>query len=142
MKNLHTFMKITHFLLALSLVSLTACSSTTAPRDRRHLPETMLITYHVKPGKEAELQEVISRAWGIYRQNKMVFAKPHTIVQDKEDGDKTRIIEIFTWVSASAPDHAPDAVQKVWGQMQSLCESRDGRGGLELDAVDLLVPKK
>jgi hypothetical protein len=135
-------MKITHLFFALSLISLTACSSTTAPQDRRHSPETMLITYHVRPGKEAELQDVISRAWGIYRQNKMVFAKPHTIVQAKEDGDKTRIIEIFTWASASTPDHAPDAVQKAWGQMQSLCESRGGRGGLELDAVDLLQPKR
>jgi hypothetical protein len=135
-------MKITHFLFALSLIFLAACSSTTVPRDRHHSPETMLITYHVKPGKEAELKEVLSRAWEIYRKNHMVFAQPHTIVEEKEGGDKTRILEVFTWVSRSMPDHAPDAVLKVWGQMQSLCEPRDGHEGLELGEVDLLVPKR
>jgi hypothetical protein len=101
----------------------------------------MLITYHVKPGKEAELQDVLSQAWEIYRKEHLVLAQPHTVVQGKEGGDKTRIIEIFSWVSADVPDHAPEAVRKIWDRMQSLCEERGGHGGLELDAVDLLVPK-
>ena len=32
------------------------------------VPETVLVTYHVKPGKEADLQATLARAWEIYRQ--------------------------------------------------------------------------
>jgi len=41
------------------------------------LPETVLITYHVKPGKEADLEEVLRRGWKIYRKEHLVFARPH-----------------------------------------------------------------
>jgi hypothetical protein len=135
-------MKILQFVLALTLVSLSACSSTKGPGDHRHAPETMMITYHVKPGKEAELQDVLAQAWKIYQQQRLVFVQPHTIVFDKEGGDKPRIVEIFTWVSATAPDHAPDSIQKLWTRMQSLCETREGHQGLELEPVELLVPKR
>jgi len=116
-----------------------------APPKNNHAsasPETVLITYHVKPGKEKELQEVLARAWKAYRQEHLVFAQPHVIVQDKEHGDKTRLAEIFTWVSGNAPEHARDSVsvKTLWDQMQSLCEARDGNGGLEIGAVDLIMP--
>jgi len=103
-------------------------------------PETVLVTYHVKSGKEADFQELLSRAWGIYRKEHLVFAQPHVIVQDKESGEQPRFIEIFTWVSHSAPEHAPDSVKTIWDQMQSLCEARDGHGGLVGGEVDLLAP--
>ena len=102
--------------------------------------ETVLVTYHVQSGKEAEFQQLLSRVWKIYRKERLVFAQPHVIVQDKESGDKPRFIEIFTWVSHSAPEHAPDSVKTIWNQMQSECEARDGSGGLVGGEVDLLAP--
>ncbi|MGO8701900.1 MAG: hypothetical protein ACLQVY_29815 [Limisphaerales bacterium] len=136
-------MKIPHFLCALSVVLLTACSTTTSNEKRassKTNPETALVTYHVKSGKEAEFQELLSRAWEIYWKEHLVLAQPHVIVQDKESGDKPRFIEIFTWVSHSAPEHTPASVKTIWDQMQSQCEARDGRGGLVGGEVDLLVP--
>ena len=97
-----------------------------------------MVTYHVKPGKEAEFQALLSRAWQTYRREHLVFANPHTIVRDTEQGDKTRLVEIFTWVSHAAPEHAPDAVKKIWEQEQSLCEARSGHGGIEGGEVELL----
>ncbi|MGA2176079.1 MAG: hypothetical protein ABSH38_13975 [Verrucomicrobiota bacterium] len=136
-------MKIPHFLCTLSVVSLTACSTTTSNEKQASSktdPETVLVTYHVRSGKEAEFQELLSRAWEIYRKEHLVFAQPHVIVQDKESGDKPRFIEIFTWVSHSAPEHAPGSVKTIWDQMQSQCEARDGHGGLVGGEVDLLAP--
>jgi hypothetical protein len=133
-------MKKTRLLLALSLVSLTACSTTT-PVKKHDSPETMLLTYHVQPGNEAELLDVLSRAWEIYRKNHLVLAQPHVIIRATENGGKTRFVQIFTWVSHSAPEHAPDAVKKIWEQMQSLCEARDGHVGLEGAEVELVIPK-
>jgi hypothetical protein len=136
-------MKIPQFLCALSVVSLTACSTTTSNEQQaspKTDPETVLVTYHVKSGKEAEFQELLLRVWGIYRKEHLVFAQPHVIAQDKESGGKPRFIEIFTWVSHSAPEHAPGSVKTIWDQMQSLCEARDGQGGLVGGEVDLLAP--
>jgi len=135
-------MKTTHCLFIFSLVALTACSTTRPARhdSAKADPETVLITYHVKFGKEAELQAVLSRAWEIYRREHLVVAEPHIILRDTEDGDKTRFIEVFTWVSHAAPDHAPDSVKTIWQQEQSLCEARSGRTAIEGGEVELLLP--
>ena len=103
-------------------------------------PETVLITYHVRPGKQAEFQAVLSRAWEIYRRERLVFAEPHIIVRDTEDGDKARFVEVFTWVSHAAPDHAPQSVKTIWKQEQLLCEGRGGRHGIEGGEVELVIP--
>ena len=136
-------MKITHLLLALVVLSLTACSTTsdTHQGSAKSDPETVLVTYHVKPGKDAEFQAVLSRTWQVYRAEHLVFAKPHIIVRDTEGGDKTRFVEIFTWVSHSAPEHALDAVKTLWEQEQSLCEGRNGHGGIEGGEVEIVTGK-
>lgn len=102
--------------------------------------ETVLITYHVIPGKEKVLEKTLRAAWEIYQKEHLVLAQPHVIVRDKESKDKTRIVEIFTWVNAKAPDNAPDSVKKLWDQMKSCCEKRDGHEGLEGGEVELLEP--
>jgi hypothetical protein len=126
-------MKITHFLLALAVLSLTACSTTsrTDHGSAKSDPETVLVTYHVKSGKESEFQALFSRVWQIYRTEHLVFAGPHMIVRDTEEGGKTRFVEILTWVSHAAPEHVPEAVKTIWEQEQSLCEARSGHTGIE-----------
>ena len=139
-------MKITRYSCLLLLALLTACSTThvktSEPTDPKESPETVLITYHVKPGKAAEMEAVLQREWEIYRKEHLVFAQPHLVVRDTESGDKPRIIEVFTWISHSAPDHAPDSVKAIWNDMLALCEPRDGHGGLEGGEVEIIEPKK
>jgi hypothetical protein len=134
-------MKIANVSFVLSLILLTACSSTKAPMDPQKVPETVMVTYHVKPGMNVVLQKVLSQAWAAYRKENLVFAQPHIIVQDPEDRDQTRVVEIFTWVSHSAPGHASDSVKQLWAQMQSLCLGHNGHNGLEGGEVSLVVPK-
>ena len=135
-------MRTVHYLFNFSLVALTACSTMRPARhdSAKADPETVLITYHVKSGKEAELQAVLSRAWEIYRREHLVVAEPHIVLRDTEDGDKIRIIEVFTWISHAAPDHAPESVKTIWQQEQSLCEARSGHTAIEGGEVDLLIP--
>jgi hypothetical protein len=133
-------MKIAYFLLTILLVSLTACATIPYRENQDSLgkdPETVMITYHVQSGKEREFQEVLSRAWVIYRKEHLVFAQPHVIIRDKENGNKTRFVEIFTWVSHDAPANVPDSVKTLWNKMHSLCEEHDGLEGGE---VELLTP--
>jgi len=127
-------------LLIGSLLILTGCSTTQSDSAKGE-PETVLVTYRVKSGKEAEFREVLSRAWEIYRQDSLVFAEPHIVVQDTEEG-KPRFVEIFTWVSRSIPEHAPDSVKAVWKEEESLCERRGARYGIEPGEVELVVPSR
>ncbi|HSU56443.1 MAG TPA: hypothetical protein VLT36_20455 [Candidatus Dormibacteraeota bacterium] len=127
-------------LFILLTVVLTGCSTTqqNAPQAK---PETVLVTYRVKHGNEAELRQTVERAWTVYTSQHLVFAEPHVLLQDTEEG-KPRFIEIFTWVDRSTPEHAPDAVMAVWKEEESLCEKRGGHYGIEPGEVQLLLPAK
>jgi len=133
-------MKSAYLLFAVLPVALIGCSTTNRGSGKRD-PETVLVTYHVKPGKEAEFQGVLSRAWEVYRSEHLVFAEPHVVVQDTE-GDKPRFVEILTWVRRSTPEHAPDSVRTIWKQEESLCEKRGEHYGIEPGEVELLVPSR
>ena len=134
-------MKPKHFLFALALAGLTACSTTTG----YHSPtndgtETVMVTYHVRMGQEVNFHGLLTRAWETYQGEHMVLAQPHVIVQDRELNGKTRFIEIFSWVSHTGPQNPPDSVKRVWSQEQSLCEARDGHSALEGGEVQLILP--
>ena len=134
-------MKTSYLLLSLLPLSLIGCSTTHRSSVKRD-PETVLVTYHVKPGKEAEFQAVLSRAWGVYRGEQLVFAEPHVVVQDTENGGKPRFVEILTWVIRSIPEHAPESVKTIWKQEESLCEKRGEHYSIEPGEVELLVPSR
>jgi hypothetical protein len=138
-------MKTPHLLAAISLLSLTACS--TAPiKQLADAPagdaETVMVTYHVQSGKEAGFQDLLSDAWGVYQSEHLVFDQPHVVLRDQEDGGKPRFVEILSWKSHYATDHAPDSVKTLWKQMQSLCEARGGHGAIEGGEVTLLTPPR
>jgi hypothetical protein len=125
----------------LFVLSVAGCAGSGSDRHlSRTGSETVLITYHVVPGKEQELTSVLAKAWDVYRQEELVFAEPHVVVQDSDTAGQPRIVEIFTWISPSSPDHAPDSIKKLWDQMQGCCEKRNGSPGLEGGTVELLVP--
>ena len=130
-------MKTFYLPFGVSLLALAGCSTTHQTSGAKSDSETVMVTYHVQPGKEADFQTALSHAWEVYQSEHMVIAKPHVIVRDTEDGDKTRFVEIFTWVKS--PDHAPDSVQTVWKQEQSLCEARSGHTGIEGGEVEMIT---
>ena len=142
-------MKFTPLLVALVLVSLTACStlkghSPQTPPAEAASPETVIVYYDVKPGQEAALKDAMARAWAIYQKEQMVCAQPHMVVRQKEMGSlndgKSTFVEVFSWVNHAAPLHAPDSVNAIWTELRSLCESRDGHPGYYGYVVDLLIP--
>ncbi|HEX3801177.1 MAG TPA: hypothetical protein VH413_20970 [Verrucomicrobiae bacterium] len=102
--------------------------------------ETVLIHYYVIPGHEAEFQQTLYLAWQIYQSEHLVLTNPHVVVREIEPDGKTRFDEILTWVSHSTPEHASDTVKSIWDKEQSLCESRNGHGGLNGGEVELVMP--
>jgi hypothetical protein len=131
-------MKAAYLLFALSLTALTGCAiiHPGSGRDRADR-ETVLITYHVQAGKEAQFQALLAEAWEVYRSEQMVLFKPHVVVRGVEDGDKPRFVEVLTWVRK--PDHAPENVVTIWKQEHSLCEARNGHAGIEGGEVQLIT---
>ncbi len=123
-------------LFAMSLLASAGCSTTRPASDPKDDSETVMVMYHVLPGKEAEFEGVLARAWDIYRGEHLVFAEPHVIVRDADGKDRTKFVEIFTWIKS--PDHPPGDVQAVWKQEQSLCEARFGHRGIEGGEVTLV----
>lgn len=133
-------MKKLQILFVTSLIALTACS-TTSKTGGKDSPETVEVTYHVQRGMESQLQLVLSHAWEIYNQEHLVVPQSRAIVTSTEYG-RPRIVETFTWVSHSAPDHASKAITDVWNQIQDLCEPRAGHDGVEMIELPTAAPKR
>jgi hypothetical protein len=131
--------KTTCLVVAGSILGLSGCSTTHPTDGAKADSETVLVTYHVQSGKEAELQAVLAHAWEVYRSEQLAFANPHFIVQDTEDGGKPRFVEVFTWISSATPEHAPESVKAIWRQEESLCEGRNGHDGIQPNEVKLIT---
>jgi hypothetical protein len=100
-------------------------------------PETVLATFHAKPGAEAALAKVIADHFATARQLNLVLAEPHVTMRMSE-GDKTALVDIFTWRDGSIPDHAPPAIQAIWTEMAKLTEPRGGKPAIDIVPVALV----
>ncbi len=134
-------MKLTYFLIVFAAVALTACSTTnrTSRGSAKPYPQTVSVTYRVKPGDEAEFEAVLSRAWQIYRTEHLVYAEPHIVLRDTEGADKTRYVEVFTWLNhAAVLERPPASVKTIWEQEHLLCEARNGHDDIEDAEVEIV----
>jgi hypothetical protein len=60
------------------------------------------------------------------------------ILRGTDDDGKPVFIEILTWIDHDVADHVPAEVQKVWSQMESLCEPRGGRPGIDIPEFQIV----
>ena len=109
-----------------------------ADSQARDEPETVMVTYQVKPGQEAALAGVIARHWSAARKLDLVHRSPHMVLQGGRANDHY-IVEILTWRDASIPDAAPDEITQMWDEMRGLVESRSGRPGIDISPIAVLV---
>ena len=99
------------------------------------LPETVIITYLVKAGKENEMATLIKRHWTTITKLGLMIGDFHHVFRGEDDSGKTFFVEIFTWKSHAAPDTAPVQVTEIWNAMQLLVEPRLGHDGIEYPEV-------
>jgi hypothetical protein len=52
-----------------------------------------------------------------------------------EESNKTYFVHVFTWRDASISDFAPDAIKKIWAQMNALVQARGGQPGLRFEEM-------
>jgi hypothetical protein len=101
-------------------------------------PETVVITFHARPGAEAELARVIEKHWTVAHEMKLVNDSPHLTLRRVEEGNKVCFTDIFTWRNAAIPDNAPSAIQAIWAQMNELVEPRGADPGLAIASVAIV----
>jgi hypothetical protein len=98
-------------------------------------PETMMITLRPKAGAEAELKAVIAAHWDTARRLNLVQAEPHVTLELKDEARAIYFVDVFTWRDRDIPDNAPEAILKIWNDMNRLTAPRDGRPGLDIREV-------
>ena len=101
-------------------------------------PETVHSLFQVKAGKEADFVRVYSQAWDAYKRLGMVIETSHVLLEAKDDGGKPYFIDVLTWKNHDIPDHVPPEVRKIWNQMESLCETRNGKRGITFDEMHVV----
>ena len=97
--------------------------------------ETIHSIVHVKTGQELEYVRLEAKSWAIYTRLGLVLPHPHIVLQGADDKGRPFFVEVFTWKSPDIPDNAPPEVKAVWQQMEQLCEPRDGRPGIDFEAL-------
>ncbi len=79
-------------------------------------PETVLVTYRPKAGKEAEMLRILGDEWATLTRLNLVTGQ-HQLYKGESEGGTVMFFEIFTWKGHEIPDHAPPEVRKIWGEM-------------------------
>jgi hypothetical protein len=105
---------------------------------QRAQPETVMVTYHVKRGSQAELARVLAAHWATALRLQLVDSAPHVVVESSDASQPPDIVEIFTWRDAATPDHAPPEIQAAWSNMAPLVEGRGGRPAIEAVEVSIV----
>jgi hypothetical protein len=103
--------------------------------------ETVVSTFHVRPGKEQDFLDAMKGNWPELRRLGLVLAEPHLFLRGTEDAGKPVFVEVLTWVDHDAADNAPPQIQKVWARLQADCEPRDGRPGIEIPEFQVVAPQ-
>ncbi|HXI38471.1 MAG TPA: hypothetical protein VNH83_00765 [Bryobacteraceae bacterium] len=104
--------------------------------------ETVISTFRVRAGKEAEFAKVHARAWPAYRRFGLVAETPHLVLQGVDEAGKPYFVELLTWTDHEAPDHASAEVRAIWAQLEALCEPRLGHRGIEFPEVRIVRAEK
>jgi hypothetical protein len=87
-----------------------------------------LCRYFVKPGKEAELRELLAKHWPVFEKLGLVADDPPHLIfrgEDKERG--LFFVETFAWKDKEAMGraHSLPEVAAVWEPMGKCCESME-----------------
>jgi len=126
-------------ILALGVYALAAQQPPATPAGGT---ETVISTFRVRAGKEAEFAKVHAQAWPAYRRFGLVAETPHLVLQGVDEARKPYFVEILTWKDHEAPDHASAEVRAIWAQLEALCEPRLGHRGIEFPEVRIVQAEK
>ena len=112
-------------------------SALTAQDEERAFPETVMATFRVKPDQIDAFLKMMPDYWAALRADNLVMPDPHILLRGTENG-KPIVVEILTWKTHDAPDHAPADIQSYWSKMHAIVEDRDGHSGIEFPEMTIV----
>jgi hypothetical protein len=87
-----------------------------------------LCRYVVKPEKEAEFRQLLTKHWPVFEKLGLVANDPpHLIFRGKDKEGRIFYVETFTWKDAKAIEraHSLPEVAAVWEPMGDCCSSME-----------------
>ena len=126
-------------LLFACLFSMPACAMAQQPSAGKSDdgPETILASFHVKPGQLNNFLALMPKYWAELRAQNLVLAEPHLMMQGDENG-KPVVYQLFSWRDHDVSDHVPASVQAYWDKMNGMLEARGGHDPVEFPEVKVL----
>ena len=88
-------------------------------------PVTMLVSYHPKAGREAELQRLVADHWPtLHRLGLVTDVKAQVWRAHEKGADRPFFVELFQWKDDKASDiaHQTPEVMAVWETMGPVLE--------------------
>ena len=82
------------------------------PQMDPNKPQTVIATYRVQTGKEAQFEELLSIHYPTLRRRGLVTEEPPLILRGEEEGAPI-YYEIFSWVDGVAPQIVLDAPDDI-----------------------------
>lgn len=99
--------------------------------------ETVLCTYRVAPGREADFVALLERHWPALHELGLTTGEPSVVYRGTDEKGGTFFVELFTWApGAVARAHEHPDVLAIWEPMGQLTEPRGGRPGMEFPHVE------
>ena len=100
------------------------------------MPHTVLATFRVRAGSQAELSGLLERHWQIISSRGLCEGpQPVRLIRHDSDGDV--MLELFDWRDGGLNDALQDpAVRQVWLAIDQCCEQRNGAPQSEFPAIE------
>jgi hypothetical protein len=112
-----------------------------APAVSKPDPETVMVTYHVREGREAAFAAILDEAWKTMTELSLVADAPHVVLR-RDDPKHPTFVEVFTWKDREIPDHAPQALRTIWERMGPLVESLQSQPAIDIVEMRLVTPAR
>ncbi|MFT5286257.1 MAG: hypothetical protein ACI8TQ_002425 [Planctomycetota bacterium] len=106
--------------------------------------DTVICRYTVKPGREAEMEQLFGLHWPALHKLGLVTEEPSRFFKEVPSGKPgepkkpgTVYVEIFSWKTKASPDqaHQSPEVMAVWDPMFEVCEVMEFPHFQELDLL-------
>ena len=105
------------------------------------MPNKVICHYRVASGNEERFERLLKNHWPTLHGLGLVTNTPSQLLKGAEqDNGQPIYFEIFDWLDGAVERaHEHPEVAAIWEPMDQLCESRDGRPGMEFPHVERLA---
>lgn len=87
----------------------------------------ILCRYRIKPGKEEDFAELLSRHWQVLHDVGLTTDEPARILRASDKAGNVAFVEMFEWKTEDSAQtaHETPEVMRLWEPMGSLCEDME-----------------